>query len=225
VTILSGRTHVLKDSGGASRQADQFEQQMTALVGLLLRLIEDQGAAVLHVTAVAAGEGASTIARGLALAAAQSAGGSKVALLDACAAEDRSPDMPPDALDVFLTSRNLALRVQSVGGTELSVGTLDLCGAATLNIEHVKHARAFYGALRAAFTLTIIDCPPVSAPRPAIAYSKLADGVLLVIAAETTLIADIENAIARLDRFGATVLGVVMNRRLSRVPRFVARLL
>jgi Mrp family chromosome partitioning ATPase len=188
-----------------------------------LRLIDDQGSIILHVTAANPGEGTSTIARGLAAAAAQ-APWCKVALLDASGTNDTAlpGEAWPNALQSFDSSKKPPLAVKTVGGVEMGVGMLNLTGAAPPNLEAM---RTLYGSLRAGFTLTVVDCPPVNVSQATIAYSRLADGVLLVVSAERTRVSDIERAQTNLTQFGATVLGTVMNQSRRRVPRFIDRFL
>ncbi len=224
MTVLSGRTRGLDRMTSTSRRTTAFQQQMNGLVGILLRLIDDQGPIVLHVTAANAGEGTTTIARGLAVAAAQSSW-CKVALLDASQQDDPLllGDTIPNVLQGFdPTKKKLALAAENFGDTQIGVGALRVCGTAAPKMDQM---REIYAGLRAGFTLTIIDCPPVSTMRTAVAYSNLADGVLLVVSAERTQVAQIERAQRMLGQIGATVLGVVMNHRRSRVPRLLDRLL
>jgi Mrp family chromosome partitioning ATPase len=54
--------------------------------------------------------------------------------------------------------------------------------------------------------------------------SRLTDGVVLVVAAERVRSAKVTEAQGQLAQFGANLLGVVLNRRRERLPRFLARL-
>ena len=223
MTALSGRTQGLDRMVSKSRDTNAFDQQMSGLVGILLRLIDDQGSIILHVTAPNAGEGTSTIARGLATAAAQ-APWCKVALLDASGSTDSvvGADALPSVLDGFDPTKKIPLATRQLNGVGVSAGILNLSGPAAPSLETL---RSLYGALRADFTLTVVDCPPVNASQTTVAYSKLADGVVLVISAERTRVGDIERAQGNLTHFGATILGSVMNQSRRRVPRFIDRFL
>jgi Mrp family chromosome partitioning ATPase len=222
MTQISSQARGIDQMMSTARRMDGFQQQMNGLVGLLLRLIDDQGSIVLHVTAASPGEGTSTVARGLAVAAAQAAW-CKVALLNSGEPDALLPgDALPNVLHAFDAAKKPALMVQRVGERDMSIGSLSLSGAAAPNMERM---RALYASLRASFTLTVIDCPPVNTSQAMVTYSKLADGVLLVVSAERTRVADIERAQANLTQFGATILGTVMNRHRRRLPRFLDRLL
>jgi len=223
MTMLSGRTKELERMLCTARCVDGFRQQMSGLVGIIMRLIDDQGPIVLHVTAATEGDGTSLIAHGLAVATAQSRW-CKVALLDASLPRNAVPpgNALPSVLRAFDATQAPQLIPQTVGDTEMSVGSLDLAASAMPNIEGM---RALYGRLRNGFTLTIIDYPPVNGSKALAAYAKLADGVLLVVSAERTQVTEVEQALARLEQAEAMVLGIVMNRHRRRVPRFLDRLL
>jgi Mrp family chromosome partitioning ATPase len=223
MTVLSNQPQGMDRMVSTSRTTGAFEQQMSGLVGILLRLIDDQGSIVLHVTAANSGEGTSTIARGLAAAAAQ-APWCKVALLDASGANDGAlpAEAWPNVLQTFDASKKLLLSARTVGGADMNVGVMNLTGAAAPNLESM---RTLYASLRSGFTLTVVDCPPVNVSQATIAYSRLADGVLLVVSAERTRVSDIERAQTNLTQFGATVLGTVMNQSRRRIPRFIDRFL
>jgi Mrp family chromosome partitioning ATPase len=223
MTVLTDRNTGMDRMVSTSRGMDAFQQQMNGLVGILLRLIDDQGSIILHVTAANAGEGTTTIARGLAAAASRSPW-CKVALLDAGRRDDATlpGETLTDVLQAFDATKKLPLVRQNVGDTSIGAGLLGLSGPAAPNLELI---RSVYGTLRANYTLTVVDCPPVNLSQATVAYSRLADGVLLVVSAERTRVADIERAQSNLVQFGATVLGTVMNHGRRRVPRFLDRFL
>ncbi len=64
--------------------------------------------------------------------------------------------------------------------------------------------------------LVVVDCPPVLPCREAASRGAVADGTLLVVEAERTRRADIAQAREVLEQLGATMLGVVLNKRRKR---------
>ena len=67
----------------------------------------------------------------------------------------------------------------------------------------------------AQFDFVIIDLPPVNRYADAAILAPKVDGVILVVEADRTPVADAESAKKSLDRVGARIFGVVLNRRRS----------
>ncbi len=65
--------------------------------------------------------------------------------------------------------------------------------------------------LREEYELIILDVPPVLSSTDAIVASSLADGVLLVVQAGHTRVADVRHACEALDVAHANLLGIVLN--------------
>ncbi len=197
-------------------------REMRALLSGLLRPIDQHGSIVLHLTAARGGEGTTTIARALAACAAQSQW-CKVALLDA----NRSlvcetTELPlPGMVDVFAETGQLAIRRLDLGGAEFGIGRLNSSGPFLPKVEAV---RALYQRLRREFALTIIDTPPVLEARDTAALAALADGTMLVVASEQTRIAEVRRAQVILEQLGASVLGVVLNKRRRHLPGVLDRM-
>jgi capsular exopolysaccharide synthesis family protein len=75
------------------------------------------------------------------------------------------------------------------------------------------------------FDFTILDVPPVNRYADAAVLAAKVDGVILVVEADSTPVADAENAKRSLDKVGARILGVVLNRRRSYIPPVIQTLL
>jgi Mrp family chromosome partitioning ATPase len=183
-------------------------------------MIDDQRAIVLHLTATRHGEGTTTIARELAAAVAAANWG-RVALLDAEPLSQNAASGPA-LLDAFERGQEPSLRPGWINGAPVGLGRL---GAPGRPAPRVQTVRGLFAWLRSEYTLTVVDCPPVLAARDIAVLASVADGTLLVIEAEQTSAADIGRARDILDQFGASMLGAVLNKRRTRVPRFMERLL
>jgi succinoglycan biosynthesis transport protein ExoP len=59
--------------------------------------------------------------------------------------------------------------------------------------------------------LVLIDCPPVLPVADSLAIGQLADGVIMIAAAGQTRISHLRDALRRLERVRASVIGVVLN--------------
>jgi capsular exopolysaccharide synthesis family protein len=75
------------------------------------------------------------------------------------------------------------------------------------------------------FDFVIIDLPPVNRYADAAILAPKVDGVIIVVEADRTPVADAESAKKSLDRVGARIFGVVLNRRRSYVPATLQALL
>ena len=193
--------------------------ELGALLATVAMLVDDQRAVVLHVTAARHGEGTTTVARELAAAAARAAW-CRVALVDAA-------PMPadyslPSLLGPFERGHEPVLRPGRIGGADVALGRLTGPGDGAARLESL---RGLFAWMRSQFTIVVVDCPPVLPCRETAIAGAVADGTLLVVEAERTRRADIAHAREVLDQLGATMLGVVLNRRRSRLPRFIERLL
>ncbi len=202
--------------------------ELGALLATVALLVDDQRAVVLHVTAARHGEGTTTVARELAAAAARPAW-CRVALIDASAPalgfDAGKPAMDftlPALLPAFERGQEPALRPGCLGGAEVALARLAGPGDGAPRLESL---RGVFAWLRSQFTVVVVDCPPVLPCREAAIIGAVAEGTLLVVEAERTRRAELAQAREVLDQLGATMLGVVLNRRRRRVPRFVERML
>ncbi len=200
-------------------------REMRVLLSGLLWMIDRHGAVVLHLTAAHGGDGTTTISRALAACAAQSKW-CKVALLDANRSVGREmsggegPAIPlPGMVDVFAETGEVAIRRLDLGGAKLGVGRLHSAGPFMPRMESV---RALYQRLREDYTLIIVDAPPVLEAPDVAAIASLATCSMLVVASEESRYAVVQRSRGVLDQLGANILGVVLNKRKSRLPSMLA---
>ena len=79
--------------------------------------------------------------------------------------------------------------------------------------------------LRPQFDFIVIDGPPINSYADASILATKVDGVILVVEADRTPVSDAEMAKRQLDKVGARILGVVLNRRRSYIPAFLESIL
>ena len=72
--------------------------------------------------------------------------------------------------------------------------------------------------LHSGFDFVVIDAPPVNRYADVSVLAPKVDGVILVVEADHTPVVDAESAKKSLDRVGARIFGVVLNRQRSYVP-------
>ena len=184
-------------------------------------LLDEQRAAIVHVTAANAREGTSTVAREIAEAVAAS-GWCKVALVDAHPAAGGDNAAGCGLLDTAERGEPLVMRAGMVGGGPVALGSFGPAGNLLARMDSV---RGLYEQLRAAYTLTVVDCPPVLSGGGAAVLGAVADGTILVVEAERTHVATVTRARELLEQVGAPLLGVVLNKSRSRVPGLIRRFL
>jgi Mrp family chromosome partitioning ATPase len=197
--------------------------ELDPLMAVLFILMDEMSSIVIHVTAANHTEGVTTVSRQIAAAAA-AAGWCKVALIDANA-DQKLPFVAqassrPSLVEYFERGENPVLRTARIGAVSLSTGKLSSSGRPGTKLESV---RGLYGFMRSNFNLIVVDCPPVLASRQAATLASVADCALLVVEAERTRIADVQRTRETLEQLGASVLGIVLNKRRRRIPRFISR--
>jgi protein-tyrosine kinase len=191
-------------------------REIGALMACVRALMRERPQLVLHVVSASPGEGTSSIARSLARRAAQEPWCATL-LLDAtdiaAAAPTRRRGDPDDAQGngpVLFRDRELE---------RLRWATLrpDASGAIPLDLYQL------YEDLRARFDLVVVDCPSIADMPDGATLAALADGVIMVAAAEQTRVAVIEHAKALIVKSGGRILGMVLNRRRDYIPQFLYR--
>ena len=184
-----------------------------------LRFVEfAAGTRSILVTSSIDGEGKSTSAADLALAAAEL--GQRVLLVDADLRRPRvdrllSIDGGVGLSDVLIGEVGLKDAVQTLPQTNL-----DVLPAGTIppNPNEQLQSRAMrelVATVHAEYDLVVFDTPPLLAVSDAAVLSELVGGVLVIAAAGRVRRAQLGNALAALERVGGRAIGVVM----TRVPR------
>lgn len=79
--------------------------------------------------------------------------------------------------------------------------------------------------LRPEYDFVVVDSPPVNDYADTSVLASKVDGVILVVEADRTPVTEAEAAKRQLERVGARILGVVLNRRRSYIPAFIESLL
>jgi capsular exopolysaccharide synthesis family protein len=178
------------------------------------------------VTAARHGEGASTVAVGLATALAKERE-TRVLLVEA---NLRAPSLarllvaqPNGGLSEFIngqvTAEAAIARVESLNLSMIVAGNT---GRQSVDLEQVSSLLA---RLRPQFDFIVIDSPPVNRYADASILAPKVDGVILVVEADRTPVTEAEAAKRQLDKVDARILGVVLNRRRSYIPAFLESLL
>lgn len=177
------------------------------------------------VTATRHGEGATRVAVGLARALAGE-GETRVLLVEGNLRTPSFAQQLPigkgSGLAEFLagsaSAHSLVTSVEDWNISVISAGTRPM----VIDCEAVASAVA---QVMEQFDFVIIDLPPVNRYADATILAPKVDGVILVVEADRTPVVDADSAKKSLDRVGARIFGVVLNRRRSYVPATLQALL
>jgi capsular exopolysaccharide synthesis family protein len=208
----------------AASDAGEREEYQRLRASLLLAPAPT-GAHTILVTATRHGEGATRVALGLATALANERD-SRVLLVEA---NLRSPSLAgrlpinggPGLCDVFagrVAVEEAVSRVASSNVSFIHAGTK----TAVVDCEALAGVLA---RLRSQYDFIIVDGPPVNGYADVPVLAPKTDGVILVVEADRTPVAEAENAKRSLDRVGARLFGVVLNRQRTYVPGFIQALI
>lgn len=174
---------------------------------------------ILVVTSAVHGEGVSTLTRELGQVIAGEIG--QAVLLISASPDAEGPNGLEEVIDGGLPldraiepDANVALLYRARLCTRGSHASL-LFSSADLD-------RVLGQALR--FTrLILVDAPPVLGDVTALAFARRAAGVILVVEAERTRTAVVEQARRSIERAEGRLLGVVLNKRRQRIPKSIVR--
>lgn len=116
--------------------------------------------------------------------------------------------------------RTFIKQVKPVNLYLLSAGAVNAGSPALLNSDRFK---ARIQELREEFTHILIDAPALNVHADAIALARSADGVVLVLQADSTRRETAVKAVETLRDARVEVLGAVLNRRSFPIPEFIYR--
>lgn len=172
------------------------------------------------------GEGTTSVALGLAMALARERE-TRVLLMEANLRSPSLKNLLPVPTSFGLSDYALGRAapeaiVTRVDEWNLSVIPAGTQPATTVAVEAIE---ALLTRLQTQFDFVVIDGPPVNVYADAAVIGSKVDGVILVFEADRTPVTDAESAKRQLDRVGARILGVVLNRQRSYIPAFLENLL
>jgi capsular exopolysaccharide synthesis family protein len=104
----------------------------------------------------------------------------------------------------------------------MSAGSLATESASLLTSERLKTRCE---QLREEFDIVIVDAPPLANYADAIALGRLADGVVVVIEAESTRKESAASAVENLRNADVKIIGAVLNKRVYPIPEKVYSIL
>jgi len=222
VRELTGtRTSAVVDAGPLRTE------DMVSLYRSLIIALPDRACRLVQVIAANRGEGTSTVARGLAAAAA-SVGNAKVLLCDATSEHDEfthfGMKFAGASLNDVCTGRSdLRLAVEPVPSRSFSICALADPGAGARVAVNVDSVFPVLDRLREQYDLIVIDSPAVNRGILGPALTKKADGVVFVVEAERTRAPVVAEAQRVIEINGGRLLGTILNKRRFHVPKMIYR--
>lgn len=212
--------------GAASDQEHGAEEDYQKLRASLVSIAVPSGLHTILVAAPRHGEGATTVAIGLANALARERD-SRVLLLESNLRSPSFDSVLPLAMESgladFMAGRAAPeALVARLDGLSFSVIAAGAASSAPMDFELLE---SLLERLRPQFDFIVIDGPPINSYADSSILATKVDGVILVVEADRTPVTDAETAKRQLDRVGSRILGVVLNRRRSYIPAFLERIL
>jgi Mrp family chromosome partitioning ATPase len=201
------------------------DDEMLSLFRALQMVLPEKQHWTLGIVSTLPGEGASTIARGLARTVARTPN-AKVLICDVAGVGGRRNRSDRRERETRASIGDGDGRIDFTwlpGSQQVAVGSFgDSAGLNALAAD-MDRVRSMVSNVSAGFELVILDLPPVNASVIGPALAKAVDGVVLVVEAERTRAQSVRATHKTLEMYGANVLGVVMNKRRFHIPSFIYR--
>lgn len=206
-------------------QHDPTEEEYQKLRASLVSTAVPSGLHTILITAPRHGEGATTVAMGLAGALAKERE-TRVLLVEANLRSPSFANLLPFTTEAGLVDfaagraapETLVMRPDGTDYSVIAAGA----GPRPIDLEIID---SLLTRLRPQFDFIVIDGPPVNRYADASVLATKVDGVILVVEADRTPVVEAETAKRQLDKVGARILGVVLNRRRSYIPAFLESIL
>jgi non-specific protein-tyrosine kinase len=177
----------------------------------------DRPISVVQVTSALAGEGKTTTATNLAVVLAQ--GGHRVALVDADLRRPRVHEVfcipqSPGFTDLLLgkAAKSVVNHLDIDGRNGLSVFTSGTVPSTPSEMLSSQRAHQLLNEMGGHYDYVVVDSAPILPVSDSVALSRAVDGVVVVAQAGNVTEGDLVEAIERLDRVSAPILGLVLNR-------------
>lgn len=197
------------------------EEEYQKLRASLISIAVPSGLHTVLVTAPNHGEGATTVAVGLACALGRERE-SRVLLVEGNWRRPAFRSLLPlssagltDSVAGRTAPEAMATRIEELNISVVPAGDT---GGQAIELEVVDTLLA---RLRSQFDFIVVDGPPVNSYADASVLATKVDGVILVVEADRTPVVEAENAKRQLGKVGARILGVVLNRRRSYIPAWI----
>lgn len=125
-------------------------------------------------------------------------------------------------VDMTQTSRAATEFAQRISSNLwiITAGTLSTAATARLSSQSLGER---FAELRSAFDFLLIDTPALDVSSDAVIFGRAADGIVLVVASDSTRRETARNAKASFETAQISVLGAVLNKRTFPIPNVIYR--
>jgi capsular exopolysaccharide synthesis family protein len=177
----------------------------------------DRPMSVIQLTSSMAGEGKTTTSANLAVVLAQA--GHRVALVDSDLRRPRLHEVfgvpqAPGFTDLLLgaDAKDSVNHIDVGGEGRLSLFTAGVIPSNPSEMLSGRRTRQLLAEMGAHYDYVIVDSAPILPVSDSVALAASVDGVLVVTQAERITAEEVGETVERLDRVGAPILGMVLNR-------------
>lgn len=187
----------------------------------------EKGSLILAIFGSQSGEGASTVARELAISLSRSPTNAILLIDGNGGPTDQSKYFGTTAVDsLWSAARGAPIRTVRLAFPK--GGTVDLAGlkiddAPDQSEVDLRLLPQLFNRLRNVFNVVIIDCPPALSAAGYVSASGLADSCLLVVEAGRTRTPVVRRAMEEIEAAGGKLQGIVLNRRKHYIPSWIYR--
>ncbi len=213
----------------ASIQKFHEQSELLALAQNIATHLPDPNQRVIQFIGSRAGEGTSTLIREFALTVAQQS--SKPVLLVEADSDHPSQAQafglePKPHIDFILKEgKPFDGVLTKIEQSNLFLGSLSSQFFRSLTDRSFFHSTDMWKAARNQFSLILIDSAPVNASSDGLAICESVNGVILVLAAEKTRSAVVQNVKREILRREGNLLGIVFTKRKFHIPKSIHKLL
>lgn len=205
--------------------SDPTEEEYQKLRASLVSTAVPSGLHTILITAPRHGEGSTTVSIGLANALAKERE-TRVLLVEVNLRSPSFASLLPLTTDSGLVDFAAGRVAPEALVTRLEAFNFSVIAAGAVNRPiDLEIIDSLLTRLRPQFDFIVIDGPPVNRYADASVLASKVDGVILVVEADRTPVVEAEAAKRQLDKIGARILGVVLNRRRSYIPAFLESIL
>lgn len=213
----------------ASSHADQMHRLQWAL----FQTEAVKESRVVQITSSRFGEGVTTVALALASSMGRLFGHDSTVVVEANLRKPGFhdtlgvlPKIPiTNLLETGFGSLDAITRIEDYGISVLSAGTSPVDGAASGPESYLEHIGKIFDELRTRYRFIIVDTPPVVPFVDSDIVAGFVDSVVIVVEATTTKAEILDVTINRLKAVEANIAGLILNKRVFYIPKWLYRFL
>lgn len=222
-------TPVLKDPEPFAGQKIYNESELLNLAQNIAARLPNPDQNVIQFIGSRRGEGTSTLIREFALATSQNSS-KPVLLIEAdfkqpCQKQTFSLEVKPPLDYVLKEGKPLDGVVTQVDDSNLFLATLSSKILRALTERSFSHPTDIWKSAREQFSLILIDSSPASVTADSLAICESVNGVILVLEAEKTRSAVVQNVKKQILMREGNLLGIVFTKRKFHIPNSIYKLL